>query len=342
MVEVLAARDPSGDLPPKPRRKGPPAGAPAPAPRDLDTLRRELEAAQDRIRYLSRLVCTDHFSHLTPRARELYLDLVEAELDGTLAMGLLEDLPKRPAGESAPSEALRRRLRPLVKVGATLSVGEPTRQSIAFVGAPGVGKTTTCAKLAAQLRDAGASVGLLSLDTNRMAGALHLQAYAEVLGLPVAVAYTPEEVASAVNGLLAPVSFVVVDTPGLSWSAPQGLRRLRELLDPLPGLRIHLLLAAPTRTRDQLRHLERFRALGLSGLSFTRIDETESYGAILTLSLKSGLPVGYLGDGQRVPEDLHTARVEELLDLLMEGLDDLAGGEDVEAARPAAQGALGS
>ena len=327
-VVVLAASDPGPGLPPRPsraRRDEEPSVARLPLPA-TEEIRAQFEAERDKVRYLSRLVASDHFSRLTPWAREVYLDLVEADVDAELAIGMLQGLGAQETGK-ARLATMRHRFRSLVRTGGHLAPGRGRRQILVLAGGPGVGKTTTCAKLAARLRDAGESVGLMSLDTIRMAGAVHLTSYGEVLGLPAAVAYTPGDVGELLNGPLGPVSTILVDTPGLRWTDLEGVLRLEGLLGAMPGAAVHLVAAASMRVRDQVRHLALFRPLKPSALIFTKLDETDSYGCLLTSSLKLRLPIATVCDGQRVPEDMHPADREELLDLLLDGMD-LEGSEE--------------
>ncbi|MBU2692167.1 MAG: hypothetical protein KJ970_14695 [Candidatus Eisenbacteria bacterium] len=327
-VVVLAASDPGPDLPPKPVR-GPASVSALPiasspmtrtAP-DTAGLQMELDKALDKIRYLSRLVSSDHFSHLTPWAREIYLDLIESDVDSSLALGILKILPPRHHGSADTAERLRRHIRSLVRVGGEIMPDIIHPQIIVMVGGPGVGKTTTCAKLAARIRDAGHPVGLLSLDTIRLAGALHLNSYAEVLGLPSAIAYSPEEVEEALEGLLSSMTTIIVDTPGIQWTDPEGVRRLKPLLAAMPGAQVHVLLAVSMRVRDQVRYVGTFRSLEPKAITFTKIDETDSYGCLFTTPLKASLPIAYLSDGQRVPDDLRVADTEEIVDLVLDGIE---------------------
>jgi flagellar biosynthesis protein FlhF len=184
-----------------------------------------------------------------------------------------------------------------------------------------VGKTTTCAKLAARIRDTGHPVGLLSLDTIRLAGALHLNSYAEVLGLPSAIAYSPEEVEQSLEGLLSSMTTIIVDTPGIQWTDPEGVRRLQPLLEALPDAEVHALLAVSMRVRDQVRYMSTFKSLKPKAITFTKIDETDSYGCLFTTPLKAALPVAYLSDGQRVPQDLRSAGVDEIVDMVLDGME---------------------
>ncbi|MBD3336064.1 MAG: hypothetical protein GF355_11170, partial [Candidatus Eisenbacteria bacterium] len=301
-------------------------------------LQQELAQARERIRYLSRLVASDHFSTLTPWAREIYLDLVEGDVDAALALGILKVLPAHHNGQPFAVEKLRRHLRGLLRLGGTIDAERPGRRIVVLVGGPGVGKTTTCAKLAAQLRDAGHGVGLISLDTIRMAGSLHLSAYADVLGLPSVVVYGPQEIPDALDGILAPVSTVLVDTPGVRWSDPEGLDRLREFVEVLPEAQVHILVSASMRVRDQVRYVSAFGRLKAQSIIFTKVDETDAYGSLLTTPLKARLPLAYISDGQRVPEDLAPARADEITELILEGLDFLSAGDGSAGGEERTQG----
>ena len=80
-------------------------------------------------------------------------------------------------------------------------------------------------------------------------------------------------------------------------------------------IRNYLVLAANTQQRVMQENIERFKKVPLSGVIYTKLDESVSIGEIISTSIQNGLPMGYLTDGQRVPEDIKVANVEKLVAL---------------------------
>jgi len=188
---------------------------------------------------------------------------------------------------------------------------------VALVGPTGVGKTTTIAKLAArfsQLHGAD-QVALISTDTFRIAGFEQLNTYGKIIGCNVKLAKNAEELDELLQ-LFSNKKLILIDTAGMG----QRDMRLAEHLTTLVTntrvkIRNYLVLAANTQQRVMQENVERFKKVPLSGSIYTKLDESVSIGEIISTSIQNGLPIGYLTDGQRVPEDIKVANVEKLVTL---------------------------
>jgi flagellar biosynthesis protein FlhF len=175
-----------------------------------------------------------------------------------------------------------------------------------FVGPPGVGKTTTIAKIASQERARkGARLGLVAADGFRVGAVEQLRLYADVLGTPLTVARTPAELERALEGA-GPRRPLLIDTAGRS---PQDevSREMLSVLANRKGVRTHLVLAAATPVSTMRRVLERFQDAHPSRLVITKLDEAESLAPIVGLLREQQIPISYLASGQSVPEDLERA-----------------------------------
>lgn len=176
---------------------------------------------------------------------------------------------------------------------------------VALVGPTGVGKTTTLAKIAADLMlNRQRSVGLVTLDTFRVGAVAQLETYAKLLQVRLVVARSLSEVKAGLHSLNR-CDFVLVDTVG---SSPYNRRQVNSTAGLLPVMgedrEVILCMAANVRESEQHAIHRRFSVLNPSGLIFTKLDETVTYGGILNVAMKSGLPLTMYTDGQRVPENL--------------------------------------
>lgn len=188
---------------------------------------------------------------------------------------------------------------------------------VALVGPTGVGKTTTIAKLAArfaQLHGAD-QVALISTDTFRIAGFEQLSTYGKIIGCNVKLAKDADEL-DALLQLFTNKKLILIDTAGMG----QRDMRLAEHLTTLVTntrvrIRNYLVLAANTQQRVMQENVERFKKVPLSGAIYTKLDESVSIGEIISTSIQNGLSIGYLTDGQRVPEDIKVANIEKLVTL---------------------------
>ena len=256
----------------------------------------------------------------------LFTDLIEAEMSEELARELIERVQQEmSSAETAHCGAAKARLVSLVE--ADLLVAGPIqpragrRHLVALVGPTGVGKTTTIAKLAAHYRlRERLKVGLITVDTYRIAAVEQLRTYAEIIDLPMEVVSTPDEMRQAV-ARLADLDLVLMDTAG---RCPRDEVRIQELKSMLAEARpdeVHLVLSCTAGATGLAKNAERFAAVGTTALVLTKLDEATGLGNLLPLLRTSRLPVSYLTNGQNVPDDIETAMPARLARRVL-GLDE--------------------
>ena len=185
---------------------------------------------------------------------------------------------------------------------------------IAFVGATGVGKTTMLAKLAVRwiLRHGPKELALVASDTVRIGAQDQMLALGQLLGVPV---HVPERF-EALPELLSRLErhrLVLVDTPGSSIRDAQLPARLEVLARCAGHIEPALVLAASTQAGAIEESVRRFDPVQPGCCLLTKLDEAASLGGALSVLIRSRLPVAYVSDGQRVPEDLRPARSLELV-----------------------------
>ncbi len=184
---------------------------------------------------------------------------------------------------------------------------------IAFVGPTGVGKTTTLAKLAARYSlMERKKVAMVTADTYRIAATEQLKTYGKIMGIPVDVADSAEDI-SAILAKYKNVDLVLVDTAGRSPSSDEQLDELKHFIARSQPDEIHLVLSATTKYFDMIRIIERFgSAVPINRMIFTKLDETRYYGAFLNLMNNFQIPLSYYATGQNVPDDLELPEIQSL------------------------------
>jgi len=180
-------------------------------------------------------------------------------------------------------------------------------QIFAFIGPTGVGKTTTIAKLTADLSlTKGMDVGLITADTYRIAAVEQLKTYGDILGIDVDVAYKPEELAMHIGTKKANCDIILIDTAGRSHKNSENLGELKEMLDSMADIDKFLVLSLTTKLEDMLDIVNSFSQLCDFKIIFTKLDETNKMGNIANICHKTGRKLSYITFGQNVPDDIKT------------------------------------
>jgi flagellar biosynthesis protein FlhF len=322
--------------------------APPPPPVDLQPLRRELleikgavEALKDQdsrnqtiLRELDQMkVQLNRIQkqgmpqaqlHLPQTMLGLYGELVANDVDPMIALRLCE-YTQRTLLEQGPETVdpeqarlfMRRVIADFIPVASPIQLEPGKLRVAALVGPTGVGKTTTIAKLAAYAKlELKQKVALLTLDTFRMAAVDQLHQYAEILQVPLHVALTVEDLRAAMR-FYQDRALVLIDTPGHSPKDSEMQSQLRRFLDELPDVETHLVLSATTKPRDLADIAQRFEPLKPGRIIFTKLDETSTFGPLLSTLVRVKRPLSYLGTGQEVPQDLELATSRRVADLIL-------------------------
>jgi flagellar biosynthesis protein FlhF len=179
-----------------------------------------------------------------------------------------------------------------------------------------VGKTTTVAKLAADfaLRKR-LRVGLVTIDTYRIAAVDQLRTYAEIIGVPLEVVMTPAEMRPALERLSG-CDVVLIDTAGRSQTDEIRIQELKYFLAEARPHEVHLVLSLTTGEKVIERATSSFAALGADRVIFTKLDEAAAVGMMLNCLHKAGLRLSYVTRGQDVPDDIEVGAARRIAELL--------------------------
>ena len=292
-----------------PRPQAPPA---APVDQRLfESMRSELNGLRELLEVQLGSLAWTQLQGSKPAQANLWRRLQRIGLSGPLSRELLDMV-----GEiNEPRQAWRMLLAHLARMIVTPDV-EPLEEGgvIAMVGPAGMGKTTTLAKLAARyvLKYGAQNIALVSMDSFRIGAQEQLKTLGRILNVPVTHVDPGQSLAQALEPLLRK-RVVLIDTAGLQASDPA----LRLQLESLAGrgikARNYLVLATTSQKQVLTAAYHSYKRCGLAGCILTKLDESASLGEVLSLAISHELPVAYLTDGPRIPDDLHLPRRHQLV-----------------------------
>ncbi len=251
-----------------------------------------------------------------------YRRLIEQELAEELAEEVIERARQAKGdtqAQAAVAEAIQAML-PVDRQPGQLPEGQNGRPPIvALVGPTGVGKTTTIAKLAATYKiKHGKHVGLITMDTYRIAAVDQLKTYAQIIGLPLHVVNNPDELDRAIR-LCAGCDAILIDTAGRSQRHGDRLSELAQMLEAIQPQQTHLVMSASSSTKVMHQIVERFASVKPDRVIFTKLDEAVSYGPLLAVARSAGLAISFVTTGQEVPHQIEPACAHRLAQLVMTG-----------------------
>ncbi len=185
---------------------------------------------------------------------------------------------------------------------------------VSLIGPTGVGKTTTIAKLAARfaLRHGRRNIALVTTDSYRIGAHEQLRTYGRILGVPVQIAADKDELQAVLNHSN-DKKLILIDTSGVSQHDQRLAEQLTTLNVESQPVKNYLVLSATGQMSLQEEIIESFSRIELNGCFLTKVDEASSLGEVLSVLIEKKLPVTYVSDGQKVPDDLHPARGQLLV-----------------------------
>lgn len=250
----------------------------------------------------------------------LYSRLVDAEVPPGTARELVARMQAQPAEQGADVvKQFVAELNACFQSSSPPALKSAKPVVVMFVGPTGMGKTTTLAKLAAyHVLSKKKSVSVITADTYRIAAIDQIRTFTDIMGLPLHIVFSTEE-AGAALAACANSDLVFVDTAGRSQRSSEHMEELTTLVTAIRPDEIHLVLSAGTKVSDLGSAIDRYRALGVNRLLFTKLDETGKLGNVLAAAVQSNIPFSYFTFGQRVPDDIELAQPQRLAQRLFEG-----------------------
>lgn len=279
--------------------------------RAVEAMQSELQGLRELIEMQLGSIAWGQEQSRRPQQAGLWRRLQRIGLPADLSRSLLEKV----STVSEPRQAWRMVLAHLAQSIKVTKV-EPLEEGgvIALVGPAGAGKTTTLAKLAARyvLKHGSQSIALASMDNYRIGAQEQLKTLGRILDVPV-IQIDPSQPLSKSLESVARKRLILVDTAGLPASDPMMRMQLQALAER--GIRAKNYLVLPATSQSQVLKAtwHHYRPCGLAGCILTKLDEAGNLGDVLGLTISQHLPIAYLADGPRIPDDLHLPRSHQLV-----------------------------
>ncbi|WP_429136107.1 flagellar biosynthesis protein FlhF [Aeromonas veronii] len=296
--------------------------APQPAQRDqeMEGMRKEMASIRKLLEHQISGLMWQEVERREPMRALLIKELKKLGFDDAFADQLAGLIPEDMSIHQAMAQ-----LAEVLTAQLKISEDEIMRQggAVALLGPTGVGKTTTIAKLAARfaMKYGAEQVALITTDNYRIGAHEQLQTYGRIMGCPVRQVRDAEELANALYQFRHR-RLVLIDTAGVG----QRDIRLTEQLDTLVKnakvrIRSYLVMSATSQRRVMQEAVDHFRRIPLSGCILTKLDESLNLGEVINVCIQNSLPISYITDGQRVPEDIQVANAAQLVGAAMGSLE---------------------
>ncbi len=255
----------------------------------------------------------------------IYNTLLDNEVNEKYINQIMDDVEKIMQDNSSVDYIVSNTYQKMVlKLGkpCVIEGGSKGPRVVFFIGPTGVGKTTTIAKLASKFQlEENKKVALLTADTYRIAAVEQLKTYAGILGVPLNIVYSPEDLAKNISNY-DDYDLIMIDTAGFSHKSENQKNDMRTLIDSLPAnydKSVYLVLSATTKYKDLMEIADTYKEISDYDLIFTKLDETNTYGNILNIKLYTGSGVSYVTTGQNVPDDIEVIDTQKIVTTLLGG-----------------------
>jgi len=247
---------------------------------------------------------------------------LDSEMTYTIMKKTIESLPLTlKKDEQKIKNFFKIILRRIVPIKYETLIRLHQRKVMMFIGPTGVGKTTSIAKLAARYAyklGANYKVGIITLDSFRVGAIEQLKAYTNIMRLPLEVVKKPQDLVEALLRLK-DCNYILIDTAGSSQYDIDKIELISEYQNRLKDITIekHLVIPANIKASDLLEIYDKYSVLGINYLLVSKLDETKSFGNIISFAYKVKKSICYFSIGQNVPDDLIEANHEFLIEAFM-------------------------
>jgi flagellar biosynthesis protein FlhF len=286
-------------------------------------LTQEMTGLKAVVKDLVNQVRLQHAPQVPEELFDHYQRLIENQVASELAVEIVRNIqrqcrPEHLSQKAFVNEQIAIQLEKLIPVA-----GEIVRKKtvgphvVALIGPTGVGKTTTIAKLAANLKlREKRKIGLITIDTYRIAAIDQLKKYADIIGSPLRIVGNPEDLRDAIASM-ADCDFILIDTAGRSPNDALKLHELKNFLTAAAPDEVHLVLSSTASQACVELAIEKFADVRIDKILFTKLDEAAHVGVVLNVVRKVNKELSYVTTGQDVPRDIEVGHGRKLAQMIL-------------------------
>ena len=262
-----------------------------------------------------------HWPDLPPEFQKAYEKLQSLNIHEDISRALIhrwrDNYPDYKKGDRVDITKLGNYIEDMLVPAGKIVFNKNKPTIVMLIGPTGVGKTTSIAKLAAtyKIREEK-SVALITVDTYRIAAVEQLRTYADLIGVPVKVVSSSNDLKSAIDSFN-DKELILIDSAGRSPRNKEKMDELKSFVKAAMADELHLVLSTSVNNDVIQDTMERFKDFPVTKLMLTKLDEAVHFGMILSIISKTQKPIGYITTGQEVPDDIEIATRKRLSRLIL-------------------------
>lgn len=301
--------------------------------RVLEQNRKENAALREELRFLFTLQARGGVPAVSPALLDAYNLLMKADVSENMGREIVEEIEREHPGLDDLEELEQRVLCALARrfpTAGPLLHAESGPTVIAVVGASGVGKSTSIAKLAIQyVMNAQKSVAVINEDLRRPGADSQMNNLGRLFNISVTTASEPDDMRDAVRSMSGK-DLVLLDTAGRSPRDAKGIARLARIIEAVGATETHLLLSGVSSEKTMRETVRRYRPAGFNRIILSKLDECISFGSLVNVCSEFSDGLSYITTGPDYTKPIEPADDALLAELVLglRGVDAEGGGRE--------------